>query len=200
MVSHLALNIGTLRHALGCEFKPPWRQTLFRTQAQHLCFIHDSILIWYYYLSVKFVMWIVEQIIENKKIIFKKHNKISIYIYSWPSIVHTYLCNHFFAFDNLLICMAYLNLFDHHNVMFNLCFSFLHGWLPFCRTFPFDWLTGSTSHHCLVKKWAKEWKTASASSCSCCRDFAIYFKLCKSKKQLFFSFAAIMTDVRTFKI
>ena len=63
MVSHSALNIGTLCR----EFAPQWWQTLYRTQAQHLHFFHDSILfIWYYYLSVKFVMWIVEHKIENK--------------------------------------------------------------------------------------------------------------------------------------
>ena len=38
----------SLPFALGCEFKPQWRQTLFRTQAQHLCFLHDSIwFIWF---------------------------------------------------------------------------------------------------------------------------------------------------------
>ena len=48
VVSHSALIIGKLCHALGCEFKPWWWQTLFRTQAQHLCFIHDSIwFIWF---------------------------------------------------------------------------------------------------------------------------------------------------------
>ena len=50
---------------------PLWWQTIFRTQAQHLCFIHDSIwFIWFdtrYYLSVKFIMWIVKQKIENKR-------------------------------------------------------------------------------------------------------------------------------------
>ena len=57
--------------AIGHEFKPQWQQTLFRTQAQHLCFIHDFYLIyliWYYYFSVKFFMWIVKQKIENKRI------------------------------------------------------------------------------------------------------------------------------------
>ena len=40
--------ICTLRHVLGCEFEPWWWQTLFRTQAQHLCFLHDSIsFIWF---------------------------------------------------------------------------------------------------------------------------------------------------------
>ena len=48
VVSHLALIISTLRHALGHEFEPWWQQTLYRTQAQHLCFIHDSIwFIWF---------------------------------------------------------------------------------------------------------------------------------------------------------
>ena len=48
VVSHSALIIGKLCHALGCEFKPWWWQTLFQTQAQHLCFLHDSIwFIWF---------------------------------------------------------------------------------------------------------------------------------------------------------
>ena len=63
VVSHSALIFGTLCHALGHEFKPLWRQTLFRTnsfsdqlffgptlfrtQAQHLRFIHDSIFLYF---------------------------------------------------------------------------------------------------------------------------------------------------------
>ena len=48
VVSQLALIIGTLCHILGHEFKPHWQQNLFRTQAQHRCFIHDSIwFIWF---------------------------------------------------------------------------------------------------------------------------------------------------------
>ena len=35
-------------YALGHEFEPWWWQTLFWTQAQHICFIHDSIwFIWF---------------------------------------------------------------------------------------------------------------------------------------------------------
>ena len=48
VVSHLALIISTLHHALGCEFEPWWQQTLFQTQAQHLHFLDDSIrFIWF---------------------------------------------------------------------------------------------------------------------------------------------------------
>ena len=48
VVSHSALIIGTLRHALGHEFEPWWQQTLYGTQAQHQYFIHDSIwFIWF---------------------------------------------------------------------------------------------------------------------------------------------------------
>ena len=48
MVSHLALIIIKLCHALGHEFEPHCWQTLFGTQAQHLCFIHDSFwIIWF---------------------------------------------------------------------------------------------------------------------------------------------------------
>ena len=46
--SHLALNIGTLCHALGHEFEPRWQETLFRTPAQHLHFLHDCVwFIWF---------------------------------------------------------------------------------------------------------------------------------------------------------
>ena len=48
VVSQLDLIFGTLCHALGREFKPWWRQTLIRTQAQHLHFIHDSVwFVWF---------------------------------------------------------------------------------------------------------------------------------------------------------
>ena len=90
VVSHLALIIGTLCHALGCEFEPWWQQTLFQTQAQHLCFLHDSIwLIWYYFLSVKFVMWIVKQKIENKRNLLKKSLMLS------TCTIHLYLISCF---------------------------------------------------------------------------------------------------------
>ena len=47
-IEHSALIIGRLRHALGCEFKPWWWQTLFQTQEQHLRFLRDSIwFIWF---------------------------------------------------------------------------------------------------------------------------------------------------------
>ena len=74
VVSHLALIIGTLCHALGHEFKHRWLQTLFRTQAQSMLssWFYLVYLIWYYYLSVKFVIWIVKQKIENKQNLFKK--------------------------------------------------------------------------------------------------------------------------------
>ena len=43
------LNFWTLVcYALGHEFQPRWQQTIFRTQAQHLCFIHDAIwFVWF---------------------------------------------------------------------------------------------------------------------------------------------------------
>ena len=63
--SHSTLNIGTLRP----EFEPRWHQILFRSQAQHSWF-YLICLIRYYYLSVKFVMWIVKQKIENKRNLF----------------------------------------------------------------------------------------------------------------------------------
>ena len=48
VVSHLALNMHKLCHALGHEFEPWWQQTLFWTQVQHLRFLHDCIwFIWF---------------------------------------------------------------------------------------------------------------------------------------------------------
>ena len=74
VVSHLALNISMLCHAVCHEFMTWWRQTLFQTQATSMLssWLYLVYLIWYYYLSVKFVMWIVKQKIENKWNLFKK--------------------------------------------------------------------------------------------------------------------------------
>ena len=48
VVSHSALIIGALCHALGHEFELWWQQTLFWTQAQYLHFLHYSIwFIWF---------------------------------------------------------------------------------------------------------------------------------------------------------
>ena len=61
-------------HALGPEFEPWWWQILFWTQAKRICFLLNSIwFIWYYYLSIKFVMLIAKQKIENKQNVFKKN-------------------------------------------------------------------------------------------------------------------------------
>ena len=75
MVSHSALNIGTLRHALGCEFKLQCRQTLSdpSTTSMLSSWFYLAYLIWYYYLSVKFVMRIVKQKIESRRNLFKKN-------------------------------------------------------------------------------------------------------------------------------
>ena len=75
VVSHSALIIGTLRHALGHEFEPRWRQTLFWTQAQHLCFIHDYIwFIWFdtiiYLSNLSSELW--NRKLKIKEIYFKK--------------------------------------------------------------------------------------------------------------------------------
>ena len=53
VVSHLALNISLLHHALGHEFKPWWWQTLFQNQAHHLCFLHDCS--WFFDMILLFV-------------------------------------------------------------------------------------------------------------------------------------------------
>ena len=69
VVSHLALNIGTLRHALGHEFEPHWRQTFLDPSTSMLFMIRFGFLIQYYYLSVKFVIWIVKQTIEHLRFV-----------------------------------------------------------------------------------------------------------------------------------
>ena len=53
----------SVRYALGHEFEPRWHQMLYS-------WFYLVCLIWYYYLSVKFVMWIVKQKIENKRNLF----------------------------------------------------------------------------------------------------------------------------------
>ena len=73
VVSHKALIICTLCHDLGHEFEPWWWQTLFRTQAQHLCFLHDSIwFIWFDTIiclsNLSCELW--NRKIENKRIFF----------------------------------------------------------------------------------------------------------------------------------
>ena len=75
VVSHLALIIGMLHHALGHEFEPWWRQTLFRTQAQHRRFLHDSI--WFIWLDT--IIWLSNlscelwnRKLKTKEIYFKK--------------------------------------------------------------------------------------------------------------------------------
>ena len=75
VVSHSALNIGTLRHALGRALEPWWWQTLFWPKHNIYDFfmilfgLFDLILL---YLSVKFVMWIMKQKIEKKRNLFFK--------------------------------------------------------------------------------------------------------------------------------
>ena len=59
----------------GSEFEPHWRQTLFWTQAQHLCFIHDSI--WFVSFDTiiclsNFSCQLWNRILKIKKNIFKK--------------------------------------------------------------------------------------------------------------------------------
>ena len=62
MVSHLALNCSMWHHFLDHEFVP-WRwQTLYWTEHNKYAFswFYVVYLIQYYYLSVKFVLWIVK--------------------------------------------------------------------------------------------------------------------------------------------
>ena len=42
LVSHLALNIGTLSHAVGCELEPRCQQTLFGPKHYIFALFHDS--------------------------------------------------------------------------------------------------------------------------------------------------------------
>ena len=78
VVSHSALIIGTLRHALDHEFEPRWQLTLFWTQAQHLRFIHDSIwFVWFDTIicmsNLSWELW--NRKLKIKEIYFKKTSK-----------------------------------------------------------------------------------------------------------------------------
>ena len=80
MDSWVALNIITLYYALGREFKPQWQQTLFQTQALHLCFLHDSIwFIWFDTIiclsNLSYELW--NRKLKKTKFIFKKLNPFS---------------------------------------------------------------------------------------------------------------------------
>ena len=67
VVSHLALNISLLHHALDHD-----QDTIYV-----FFMIVVGFLIWYSYLSVTFVMWIVKQEIKNKQNLFLKKFKVS---------------------------------------------------------------------------------------------------------------------------
>ena len=62
-----------LCHALGHEFEPRWWQFFLdpSTISTLSSWFYLVYLIWYYYLSVKFAMWIVKQKIENKQTFLK---------------------------------------------------------------------------------------------------------------------------------
>ena len=69
--SHSTLNIGTLHPGLWVRalvtsnsFSDPSTKSMLYSWFYLIC------LIWYYYLSVKFVMWIVKQKVENKRNLF----------------------------------------------------------------------------------------------------------------------------------
>ena len=81
VVSYSALNIGnisTLWHTLGHEFGPRWQQTLYWTQAEHLCFFHDSI--WFIWLNTIFCVSNLSCELWNRKLkinyFFKKMNML----------------------------------------------------------------------------------------------------------------------------
>ena len=76
VVSHSALIIGTLRHALGREFEPWWWHTLFWTQAQHLRFIHDSI--WFIWFDTIICLSNLSCELWNRKLKIKKKLKKNI--------------------------------------------------------------------------------------------------------------------------
>ena len=93
VVSHSALIIGKLCHALGCEFKPWWWQTLFRTQAQHLCFIHDSIwFIWFDTIiclsNLSCELW--NRKLKIKEIYLKKYISLCL-IFAGPRVVRSFV-------------------------------------------------------------------------------------------------------------
>ena len=80
VVSHLSLIICTLRHDLGREFEPRWQQTLFRTQAQHMRFIHDSI--WFVWFDAIICLSNLSCKLWNRKLkikeVFFKKNSITV--------------------------------------------------------------------------------------------------------------------------
>ena len=91
VVSHLATNIGTLRHGpwlcssvtTNSLLDPSTTSTLFTL-------FYLVYLIWYYYLSVKFVLLIVQQKIENKlNLFFKKTSSVGRLVYSWEDYMTT---------------------------------------------------------------------------------------------------------------
>ena len=70
VVSHLVVNISTWHHPLGSEFEPWWWQTLFRTQAQHLCFLHDSI--WFIWIDTIICLSNLSHELWNRKLNINK--------------------------------------------------------------------------------------------------------------------------------
>ena len=75
VVSHSAVNIGKLCHALGHEFASWWWQTRYQTQAQHFTVFHDSIwLIWFVIifclLNLSCELW--RRKLKTNEIYFKK--------------------------------------------------------------------------------------------------------------------------------
>ena len=109
--SHSALNIGTLRHALGHEFEPHWWQTLFWTQAQHLCFLHDSIwFIWFDTIiclsNLSCELWnrklkinkiYFKKLFMNNRINSVKYNSIAIFNPKTTHILILYISSHLFG-------------------------------------------------------------------------------------------------------
>ena len=100
VVSHLALNICILclvwlwvqALVMTNSFSDTSKTSMFSS------WFYLVYLIWYYYLSVKFVMWIVKQKIENKRNLFVKNCTLGKYLscllWGQVQILITFFCGH----------------------------------------------------------------------------------------------------------
>ena len=92
------------------EFEPQWWQTLFWTQAQHLCFLHDSI--WFIWFEINICLSNLSCELSNKKL------KINKYIFKKSIIV-------FFLLQVQLQQNSNLILLDRHQAE--------HAWCLECN-------------------------------------------------------------------
>ena len=75
----------TVHCALGREFEPRWRQTLFRTHAQHLCFIHNSV--WFVWFDTIICLSNLSCELWSRKLKIKEiYLKKNLSLYSWSHV------------------------------------------------------------------------------------------------------------------